>query len=249
MENQTDNLAVKLLVQKGMEILESPYQPLNFTKDPAIDKYLNDLENYPHFFVLACVMDRQMPAERAWKIPFFIAQEIDDFNFKGFSKMSLNEIQQIFFNKSFHRFNKIMAGYFYKAVQKIEKDYKGDASQIWKDNMSCGIIFERFLQFEGVGIKIASMATNCLLREFKLPLKDKSWIDISPDVHIRRVFKRLGFVQNNSSVEEVIFAARKLNPSYPGVFDLPSWEIARKWCHPNNPECQNCYITEYCKKN
>lgn len=248
MENKTE-IAVKVIIQKGMEILNSPFKPLNFTQDPLIDKYINDLRNYPHYFVLACIMDRQMAAERAWRIPYYIAHAIEDFSFKGLSKMSHSEIQQIFFSKSLHRFNKIMAGVFYKAVQKIEKDYKGDASLIWRDNMSCGVIMERFLQFDGVGVKIASMATNSLLREFKLPLKDLSWLDISPDVHICRVFKRLDLVRSNSSIEEIIFCARKLNSTYPGVFDLPLWEIGRKWCHPNNPECASCYLDNYCKKN
>lgn len=163
--------------------------------------------------------------------------------------MSLGQIQKIFFSESLHRFNKVMAEVFYKAIQKVEKDFKGDASMIWRDNMSCGIIMERFIQFEGVGVKIASMATNCLLREYKLPLKDQSWLDISPDVHITRIFKRLGLVRKDCSIEEIIFCARKLNPSYPGVFDLPSWEIGRKWCHPNNPDCQSCYLSRHCKKN
>lgn len=249
MENMKDNPSVSALIRKGMEILNAPYQPLSFTKDPEIDKFLNDLENYPHFFVLACVMDRQMNAERAWKIPYYVANEIGDSEFKSFSRLTQQEIQQIFFDKSLHRFNKIMSNYFFKAVLKIEKEYKGDASLIWKDNMSCSVIMERFLQFEGVGVKIASMATNCLLREFKLPLKDLSWLDISPDVHISRIFKRLGLVRNNSSIEEIIFCARKLNSNYPGVFDLPMWEIGRKWCHHYNPECINCYLTDDCEKN
>ena len=28
--------------------------------------FLNDLEKYPHAYVLACCMDRQTKAERAW---------------------------------------------------------------------------------------------------------------------------------------------------------------------------------------
>lgn len=75
MKNQTD-ITVNVLLQKGMEILNSPYVPLSPTKDPTIDKYFNDLEKYPHFFVLACVMDRQMAAERAWRIPYYISSEI-----------------------------------------------------------------------------------------------------------------------------------------------------------------------------
>ncbi len=88
--------ASTLLINKGIEILKSPYRPLVFTKDPIIDKYLNDLDNYPHFFVLACIMDRQMKAESAWKIPYLISKEIGSASFNAFDSLSLDETLEIF---------------------------------------------------------------------------------------------------------------------------------------------------------
>ena len=154
----------------------------------------------------------------------------------------------MFTENSWHRFNKIMANCFYSAVQRIKNNYKGDASLIWKDNLSGGIIMHRFMQFDGVGEKIASMATNCLLREYKIPLKDLSRIDISADVHIKRVFARLGFVQSDPTIEEIIYTARVMHPDYPGVFDLPTWEIGKEWCRPTNPSCNDCSLSACCKR-
>lgn len=99
-----ENHASSLLIKRGNEILNSPYKPLVITKDPLIDKYLNDLDNYSHFFVLACMMDRQMKAENAWKIPYFISKEIGSPNFNVFESLTLDETHEIFASNNLHRF-------------------------------------------------------------------------------------------------------------------------------------------------
>ena len=240
--------AVSILINKGNDLLNAPYKPLQFTRNPIIDKYLNDLDNFPHFFVLACIMDRQMKAENAWKIPHYISKEIGSPNFKSFANLTLSETHEIFNEHNLHRFKNIMAICFYQAVQRILHEYNGYASRIWRDDLSSITIMRRFLQFDGAGVKIASMATNILIREFKLPIKDKSYIDISPDIHVRRVFTRLGFIHKHATNEDLIYCARSLYPDYPSVFDLPTWEVGRNWCKPNNPDCNNCYLNTHCRK-
>lgn len=239
---------IATLIEKGEILLSRPIEPFKFTNDLEVDNKLNDLENYPHHYVLACVMDRQIKAERAWKIPYTISKEINDFNFEGFLKLSQNDLLTMFQENRLHRFNTTMAKLFYKAIQKIHNDYNDNASLIWKGNHSSTTIAYRFLQFEGVGKKIASMATNILAREFRIPMKDKIGIDISPDVHVRRVFTRLGLIPKGSTNEEIIFRARELNPSYPGIFDPSAWEIGREWCRPQFPTCNQCYLNESCPK-
>jgi endonuclease III len=239
---------IKGLIEKGEELLNNPFVPLKFTKETDVDEILNDIENYPHQFVLACVMDRQITAERAWKIPYRISKIINDFTFSGFLNLSETDLLKLFQDNSLHRFNETMAGCFYKAIQKIHLEYQDNASLIWTGDLRSATIVRRFLQFDGVGIKIATMATNILAREFKIPMQDKICIDISPDVQVKRVFARLGLINKNASNEELIYCARELNPSYPGIFDLSAWEIGRQWCRPNNPRCDECYLTEKCKK-
>ena len=39
-----------------------------------------DLINYPHAFVLAAIMDRQITFERAWAIPYLIKEKLGDFS-------------------------------------------------------------------------------------------------------------------------------------------------------------------------
>jgi adenine-specific DNA glycosylase len=57
---------------------------------------------------------------------------------------------------------------------------------------------------------------------------------------------RLGFVEEGSSPEVIIYAARDLNPDYPGVFDSAIWEIGRNVCRPSSPLCSECRLARYC---
>jgi len=155
---------------------------------------------------------------------------------------------EIFKRKSLHRFNEIMGKNFYLATRKIHNNYQDDASNIWKDNPRSATIVRRFLEFNGVGIKIATMAANILARDFKIPMTDYINIDISPDIHVMRVFKRLGFISKDVSNDDLVYCARELNPMYPGIFDLSCWEIGRYLCRPIKPICEKCYLNDYCIK-
>jgi endonuclease III len=106
----------------------------------------------------------------------------------------------------------------------------------------------RFLEFKGCGIKIATMATNLLARILRIKFSDYYSIDISPDVHIKRVLARMGFVPYDPSPEMVIYKARELHPEYPGIIDFSCWEIGKTWCRPTNPDCSNCIVKCDCKK-
>ena len=239
----------EIIIERGNELLnQSKLDLVRFTDNIESDKLMNDLENRSHAYVLACVMDRQIKAERAWQIPYLISQEIGSFDFNELLKLDLDNIKEIFKNKSLHRFNDIMAKNFYEAIQLIHNKYDDEASNIWKDNPKSATIVRRFLEFKGIGVKIATMATNILARDFKIPMQDRICIDISPDVQVKRVFWRIGFIGKDSSNDELIYCARELNPEYPGIFDLSAWEIGRNWCRPNNPKCSECYLNKYCEK-
>jgi len=193
-------------------------------------------------------MDRQIKAEKAWLIPYEISEEIKSFELSKLLRINQADMIEIFKRKSLHRFNEVMGKNFYRAIQKIHDDYQDDASNIWKDTPRSATVVRRFLEFNGVGVKIATMAANVLARDFKIPMKDYINIDISPDIHVKRVFKRLGFISKDASNDELIYCARELNPMYPGIFDLSCWEIGRSWCRPHKPVCEKCYLNNYCIK-
>jgi endonuclease III len=235
------------LVEHGEALFNAPRQLIEFTKLPQADALLNDLDTYPHAFVLACVMDRQIKAEKAWLIPYLISEKLGGFSMGTLAKLSVTEINRLMSQPApLHRFVEKMSGFFYSAVQLISSKYAGNAARIWSGKLPSAEVVYRFLEFDGVGPKIASMATNALARELKIPFADYFSIDISADVHVRRVFSRLNLCPANAKVEQVIYKARALYPKFPGMMDLPCWEIGRKWCKPGTPECGQCYMNDLC---
>ena len=236
------------LVEKGKISLAQPKKAIiSFTENQKADELLNDLTNHPHAFVLGCIMDRQISARRAWLIPYEISKRIDDFSINKLKSLSLADVNDLMSKPhNLHRFNEKMSVCFYSAVQRIDQKYAGNASCIWSSNPTSAEAVYRFLEFDGVGPKIASMAVNILSRLFKIPFSDHYSIDISPDVHVRRVFGRLGFCAVNASPQIVIWKAKTLYPKFPGIIDPPCWEIGFNWCHATKPECGLCYMHDLC---
>jgi len=229
-DNLTKEQRIELekLIQKGKEMLEGPKAYVNHTGIKEADDLYYDLEKNGHLFVLGCVMDLQIKAERAWKIPYLILKELGGFDFKRLLNLTLEDIRKKFLDKKFHRFNEVMAKRFYLAIKKIHDEYENDASKIWRESSSAAEVIRKFLEFEGVGQKIASMATNILVREYKIHLTDLSAIDVSTDTHVMRMMKKLGFTPENASREYVIFRARELYPKYPGILDIGLFQMGRE---------------------
>jgi endonuclease III len=216
---------------------------------PEVNRLVNDIENYPHAFVLACCMDRQVSSDRAWSIPYKVMRSLcHEFTMEELSQISLEEYEQLFSEQTLHRYNEKMAAVFHSAVMRIQDQYDGDASRIWAGCPSSAAVVYRFLEFDGVGVKIATMATNILHREHKVPLSDLSSIDISPDVHVRRIFQRAGLVCAGASNDAVIYKARELCTEYPGILDSACWNIGTKFCHPASPDCASCPVCTDCPK-
>lgn len=209
-----------------------------------------DLINYPHAFVLAAIMDRQITFERAWAIPYLIKEKLGDFSLNTLYSLSLEDYKKLFNDNKLHRYNEKMAEIFYGAVRKIVDEYDGDASNIWSDKPSSALVVSRFLDFDGVGIKIATMATNILVRDFKIKLSDYYSIDISPDVHVKRVFKRMGFIKSKdiNNLEKIIYKARSMNPDFPGLIDYTCWKLGKDICKSQNPKCSECLFNNDCPK-
>lgn len=238
------------LVAKGKEIFDAPADIVQFTSDEEANRLLNNLDEYPHAFVLACVMDRQVRAEVAWLIPYRFATKLGGFEFSILESLTIENIKVLMGGPpQLHRFPEKMSTVFFEAISTIRNLHGGNADQIWANRPSSAKVVYEFLQFRGVGPKIGTMAANILARELKVPFSDYFSIDISADVHVRRVLGRLGLVNTQASIEEIVYRVRSLYPKFPGLMDFPAWEIGRNWCKPQQPLCEECYMRDICHFN
>ena len=236
------------LIAYAKRQLDARKQKVNLIENhPELDAFISPLGEYPHAYVLACIMDRQISAENAWIIPHNIYEAIGSFEMTDLKKLSEEDTISLFLKTSKHRYKEKMAKYFFSAVQRIANEYHSDAREIWNDEPPSGMLICRFLQFGGVGIKIATMATNILVRQFDVKLKDKSSIDVSPDIHVMRIFYRLGLISSENAKDEAIYMARALYPEYPGIVDYSCWDVGRNFCHSKTPDCSSCPFNSFCE--
>ena len=205
--------------------------------------------NNPNAFLIGLIADQSVKAETAWSMPYKIANRIGSFDFEEIlSKYDLKDIEDIIRKKpSLHRYPARMADYIYNAMKDISLKYNKNALNIWKDKTASQIV-ESLERFKGISHKKASLGTLILVRDMNVNILDKENIDIAYDVHIRRLFLRIGLVSEDSK-EKIINEAKKLYPEFPGKLTTAFWTIGRNICHLSNPACLTCPLYNCCDKN
>lgn len=96
---------------------------------------------------------------------------------------------------------------------------------------------ENLIKFNGVGRKTANLV---LAKGFDIPA-------ICVDVHVHRIFNRIGYV-NTKTPEETEFVLReKLPVKY--WLDINTLMVThgQNVCKPTKPKCEECPIREYCE--
>ena len=96
---------------------------------------------------------------------------------------------------------------------------------------------EELIKFKGVGRKTANLV---LAKGFNKPA-------ICVDVHVHRIFNRLGYIETKTP-EETEFALRKKLPvKYWMDINTLLVTHGQNVCKPIKPICKDCPIIEYCK--
>ena len=220
---------------------------LVFENDPLVGKLAKE---EPFAFLLAASVDRGMKAETAWRLPAKMKIVLGHLDPSRIARMSVEEMLDVL--KSIEgrpRYLSAAAQTLIEVATRVVHEYEGDARNLWK-NQPAVTINQRMQQVHGVGPGIAAMVVILLdkLKVVTLRPEDYAEMDPKPDVHVQRVFSRLGLCERSPTERDVIQAARRLHPSYPGKLDGPSWHIGRTWCHSERPDCPGCPMSGMCPK-
>lgn len=85
------------------------------------------------------------------------------------------------------------------------------------------------------------------MRDFGVKLENLNCIDIAYDVHVRRIFLRMGLSEKDN-IKDITSNARKICNEFPGSLTLPFWVVGREYCRPIDPKCDKCYLNNFCMK-
>jgi endonuclease-3 len=235
-------IRVKKLLEFGEKVTAEELVPV-LVKEAA--KEIND----PFAFALAGVLDRGTKAEVIWTIPYYLKKQLGKLDPQFFANASIEELDELF--RKLPRKPRYIndAPYTVKGLAEIiVNEYDGQAQKLW-ENRSSKALKATLERIYGVGPGIASMIILLLERWFKVYFDDIDHrnMDVKADVHIIRVFQRLGFISEPTSTA-ALDAARKLNPEFPGALDAPAWYIGRNWCTAFMSKCYQCPVNEVCPK-
>jgi len=207
-----------------------------------------DPRRFPLRYLLCVVFDYLIKSEQALEAPVLLEERLGHLDATLIARMDEEQLERAISKpKALHRFPKVMARWIKEDCQLLVEKYGGKAENIWSDKPSARELERRLREFTGISQKKGSMAVNTLIRDYGIEISDKSGIDVSYDIHVRRVFLRTGLVKRDRE-KDMVLVARKLNPSYPGALDLGAWKIGRQFCHLRNPECRLCSLNAVCPK-
>ena len=100
----------EMLIKKGKDAFEKNNPKLETFSSPEADVLINDIEKTPHAFVIACVMDRQIKAEKAWNVPLKLSQRLGTFRFEDLRTLKVEDVlHAMTLPTPIHRFLKEMS--------------------------------------------------------------------------------------------------------------------------------------------
>jgi uncharacterized HhH-GPD family protein len=231
---------VEALLDHGALIAARPSgQPVSEANQFVIDN--------PFAFLLGVICDQGIKAERAWAVPWELRQRLGHLDPYRLANEPESVVAAFCRRPMLHRLVNVVPTWIVDAARRVVAEYGGDAGRIWADSPSAVALQARLLAFEGIGQKKAAMAVEILERDRGVPISDLAGSDVAYDVHVRRVFLRTGLAETDD-VGEMVADARTLNPARPGSLDLPAWDIGRRWCHPVDPSCGECALSDVCPR-
>jgi uncharacterized HhH-GPD family protein len=218
-------------------------RPTLVDNDPANEFLISD----DWAFLAGVIGDYQMPAERAWAVPYNLSVRLGGWAVELVAENPERVLEAFLGPPALHRFPTQSARWLVAGARRVIDDYDGATAAVWNDRPTARQLQERLSAFIGISQKKAAMAVEILSAQLGVDIRDLSGSDIAYDIHVRRVMLRTGLAERDQ-VDHMVDAARRLHPEHPGALDLPLWEIGKTWCHARQTECDACVLGRACPR-
>jgi len=216
-------------------------------------------------FFIGVMLDKLMTAERAWAG----GEQIVDIYFNTddiwncIRKIHINKLSKIISDGFDNSYNDTIYRGSYCGIDskfprhlknnsKIMIDkYQGNPRNIWNVNAEdVEIIYERFIEFDGIGDALAKMAQFILVRKHGVAggIESKRFLKVKPDRHVCKVVKRLG-ISETDRPNNVIESIDNLDSDSQADIDAILFNIGREFCFSTNPQCERCPFDNECAHN
>ena len=195
------------------------------------------------------VLQRGMPAERVWQIPMHLRSKLGHLDPARIAHMSVRDMTITFDSLEVRpRYPAQAAKTVVALAQLVTNAFGGDGSSVWHGRAMRDVI-ATLQSLPWVGPGIAHMAVQILMDEagYEPHADELPSLDVKADVHVVRVFYRLGIAADETR-DAALDAARRLHPRFPGLLDWPAWDIGRRVCRPQSPACGECPVSEFCER-
>lgn len=185
--------------------------------------HLMDTFNDPYLVLIACILSLRTNDKTTY--PATLRMLKLGRTPEDFAKCDVKKLEKAIYPVGFYA-NKA------KQIVEISKEL------VEKYNSQVPESIEEMTKFNGVGRKTANLVMS---RGFNKPA-------ICVDVHVHRIFNRLGYVKTRTP-EETEFALRDKLPVKHWI-DINTLLVThgQNVCKPINPKCDICPINNYCKK-
>lgn len=185
--------------------------------------HLMDSFNDPYLVLIACILSLRTNDKTTY--PATLRMLELGRTPEDFAKCDVKELEKAIYPVGFYA-NKA------KQIVELSKDL------VEKYNSKVPESIEEMTKFKGVGRKTANLVMS---RGFNKPA-------ICVDVHVHRIFNRLGYVKTKTP-EETEFALREKLPLKHWI-DINTLLVThgQNVCKPIKPMCGICPIKDYCRK-
>jgi len=142
--------------------------------------------------------------------------------------------------RALHRYPARIAKSLCASARQLRDSWNSELSTMWRDDPLGSELVNRLMTLHGVGPKIGNLMVRCLMLGYS---NVSCWdgiatLDISPDRHALRVFRRLGLIRDERDVDGLLAASRRIRP-YASVECDGAWSLALTHCRAGTARCRN----------